>query len=308
MSENAPVLVAVDGSEGSTAAVRYAAAEASRLGADLRILHVAPDYLPIAALYPMPLPFTPDEFHATGEAVLADALRVAQELMDPARITTRLAGGDRVFGILDAAGTARIVVLGNDRVPLLQRLAVGSTVGNVAARAQVPVVAVPSGWTPRSAFRRIVVAVKQYDAAPLGLIDAALERAEAQRSSLQIVHVWDFPEAYGDLVVGMMNFKEWAETVDHRLREDAADVLAKHPDVEVQVVARYGQPAKVLQELSADADLLVVARRAHAFPVGHFGSTGRALLSESRCPVEVLPVSEVAARDDEPASHSPAHA
>lgn len=307
MSEKHPILVAVDGSEGSTAAVRYAAAEANRLGADLQILHVAPDYLPTAALYPMPLPFTPDEFHATGEAVLAEALRLAEELMDPDRITARLASGDRVAGILDAAAKARIVVLGNDRAPLLQRLAVGSTIGGVAARSEVPVFAVPSGWEPEPVVRSIVVAVKQYDAAPLELIEAALERAEAQRSSLQIVHVWDFPEAYGALVVGMMNFEEWAHTVDHQLRTDAADVLARHPDVEVEVLARYGQPARVLQELSAHAGLLVIARRARAFPVGHFGSTGRALLHESRCPVEVLPISEIAAQD-ESASHALSHA
>lgn len=294
MSENDPILVAVDGSEGGNAAVRYGAAEANRLGTDLRILHAVPDYIPIGGMYLTPAPFTPDDLRATGEEILTDALRLARTLASPDRVTAQLATGDRVRAILDAATQARIVVLGAQRAPVLERLAVGSTVGNVAARAGVPVVAVPSDWAPRPAVEPVIVALKQYDAAPLELIDAGLERAAAQRTTLRLVHIWDFPGAYGDLVVAMMNFQEWAHGVEETLRTDAAEVFAQHPEVDVEVIARYGQPAKVLHELSEHAGLLVIARRAHAFPVGHFGSTGRALLRESRCPVEVLPIAEIA--------------
>ena len=40
---------------------------------------------------------------------------------------------------------------------------------------------------------------------------------------------------------------------------------------------------------AAGCDLILLARRAHAFPSGHLGATGRALLRSAQCPVEVLP-------------------
>jgi nucleotide-binding universal stress UspA family protein len=54
----------------------------------------------------------------------------------------------------------------------------------------------------------------------------------------------------------------------------------------------HGQPAQVLRDASASADLVLIARRRHAFPVGHLGGTARALLRESLAPVMVLPPAE----------------
>jgi len=213
--------------------------------------------------------------------------------VSPDRVTARVVAGGRVPVILDAAAKARIVVLGSHRASLLHRLAVGSTGAGVASYAPVPVVVVPSDWTPPSAARPIVVAIKRYDDAPIAMIEAALRRAESQHATVRLVHVWDFPEAYGDAIAAMMDFEAWVAGVEARLRTDAAAAFARHPDVHVEVISRYGQPAKVLQELSADAGLLVIGRRPHAFPVGHLGSTGRALLREGRCPVEVLPATKV---------------
>jgi nucleotide-binding universal stress UspA family protein len=48
----------------------------------------------------------------------------------------------------------------------------------------------------------------------------------------------------------------------------------------------------VLRDASVGAELMVIARRRHAFPVGHLGGTARALLRESLAPVMVLPPAE----------------
>lgn len=81
-----------------------------------------------------------------------------------------------------------------------------------------------------------------------------------------------------------------------------AHLKASFPDITVTVEVKPGHPTTVLRDLSAQASVLVIARRAHAFPVGHFGHVGRSLLHTSRCPVEVLPVAEVATPADEPTS------
>lgn len=301
-----PVLVAVDGSAGSAAAVRFAATEATRLGADLKVVHAALDFFPYAGCYAGPLPFSSAEFEEAGEAVVAEALQMAKGMMDPGRVTATLATGDAVFGILGAAGHARFIVLGANEASLLRRLAVGSTVSNVAARATVPVVVVPPAWVPGANIEPVLVAVKKYDAAPVGLIEAGLDRAEALGAQLRVVHVWEYPETYRDLAPRMLDTQEFAKEVDECIRADAAAAFDRHPEVDVEVVVRCGQPASELQAMSAEAGVLVIARRAHAFPAGHFGSTGRTLLRASRCPVEVLPIAEVAVGDGDMASSSAA--
>ncbi|MGZ4452719.1 MAG: universal stress protein [Nocardioides sp.] len=151
-------------------------------------------------------------------------------------------------------------------------------------------VAVPSDWVPQAPVRPIVVALKQYDPATPALIEAALDRATAEHATVQLVHVWDIPPAYAGVVGATTGLERWREAIERRIRTDSSAAFARHPGVEVEVLARYGQPAAVLQELSEHASLLVIVRPAQTIPVGpHLGSTGRALLRESRCPVEVVP-------------------
>lgn len=295
------ILVGVDGSPGSRAAIRFAAVEADRRGAGVRLLHVAPSYLPIAALYPMPLPFTPEEFALTGREILAEALAAARHDLPTDRVRGSMVSGDRALSLVQAAEGAELVVLGADRSPRLERVTVGSTVGTVAARASVPVVAVPPGWHASTAASvgptvtrsEVVVGVTSCDRTPTDLLRGALEAAVERKAALRIVHVWELPTSYAMAVLAHLDQPGWATAVEERIRTDAAALRAEYDEVEVEVEARYGQPAEELVRVSADAELLVIARRAHAFPVGHFGSTGRALLRASHCAVMVLPTAEV---------------
>ncbi len=293
MSENDWILAAVDGTEGSLAAVRYAASEAKRLETGLRLLHVAPDYMTSAALYAMPVPFTPDEFATAGNEILGDALDVATPFLPSDLISLKLVYGDRVAGILEAANEARIIVLGSERSSVIERISVGSVVGGVAAHASIPVVAVPSDWPPASPKLRVGVGVKAFGRVPEPLLREAFRAASERGAALEIVHVWELSNVYGSVIFSVLDLPEWQVMVERDIREGAAGLFEEFSDVKVEVRSEYGHPAEVLKELSAEVDLLFIARRAHGFPTGQFGSTGRALLRESRCPVEVLPVAEI---------------
>ncbi len=53
MTHRDSVLVGVDGSRAGSAAIRYGAHEAQRLGTGIRLVHMVPNYLPITPMYPL---------------------------------------------------------------------------------------------------------------------------------------------------------------------------------------------------------------------------------------------------------------
>lgn len=305
MNDTRPVLVGVDGTTANEAALLYAATRARQLDANLLLVHVVPRFVPVDGFYVGPLIYDTEDQTAAGEAVLGEAVTLAKTLIDPERVHGRLVDGDPGTELLAAAADARLVLLGTAG-SLVERLTAGSAAGIVATYAHVPVIAVPPGWTMPQTTKMVVAAVKRIAAVPSALIDAAAELAVSQNASLHVVHVYDKPEVYGDLATKMTGTQNWAELIDEpytgqeaKLR---AHLAASYPDITVTVEVRPGHPATVLRELSAQASVLLIARRAHAFPVGHFGHVGRSLLHTARCPLEVLPVSEVSAPQDEPTS------
>lgn len=305
-SAAAPVLVAVNGSNGSLTAVRYAAREAARAGCDLRIIHVAPSYLPVSGFVPIAGTVGIKEFEAGGREILKTSARPAYSILPRERVKTILELGYRTPMVLEEAERARLLVVGNDRTPLLERLAVGRFVGSVAARTPVPLVSVPEDWSESSgdgSEARVIVAVKDPQRIPFELIRAGFQAAADHDASLEITHVWELPPGYGTLLASMMDDPSVQTTLERSIRSMDAPLRDEFPDVSYTTTSCYGQPAYILDVLARGATLLLVARRAHGFPFGHFGATGRALLREAPCPVEVVPVAERAHHPTMPTQH-----
>lgn len=297
MNEDDRILVGVDGSDAGRAAIRYAAEEARRRDAVLWLAHVVPDYAPTATTYSVDYPVPTVASHRVGRAILADAEQEAGRLVDPARVKSVLLTGYRVPALVRAATHARLVVLGDEPRPILERIATASVLAGVAAHAPVPVVAVPASWSPAPGRPRVVVGVKDSSKAA-GLIRRALEAAADRKAELVVLNAWDLPAAYGAPVIDV-DPDDW----DRRVRDALQQVLRGLPQpatgVDVRIEIRHGQAARMLVEASREADLLLVARRPHGFPFGHLGGTGRAVLRASHCPVEVMPpAAETVGPDD----------
>ena len=148
-----PILVAVDGSRASDAAIRYAAHEAERLGVGVRLAHVVPSYVPMAPMLPL-LP--PDDLAEISRRVLTESQRQAEKLLDPALVETVLLDGPRIPALMKAAEEARTVVVGHERHAAVRRLVTGSTLAGLAAHATTPVVAVPPEWDAPASPGRMV--------------------------------------------------------------------------------------------------------------------------------------------------------
>lgn len=293
MNESGRVVVAVDGTEGSAGALRYAREEAVRWGLRLVIVHVSPTYVPLAPM----LPYVPEDLTSAGQAILRDAA-AAVSGPDGPEVETRLVSNGRVAAIVEAAQGADLLVLGRETKRGVDRMLFGTTTAAVAAHAAVPTVAVPADWRPGSREGVVVAGLRSHHGAD-ELLRAAFEAASARGAVLRIVHAWSLPDPYADRVEERTHSAQWftaARTHIDRLLDPWRD---KFPDVVVEIVVVHGQPAPTLIHQIESADLVVLVRQTTThLPGRRLGSTGRAVLAHGAGPVEVVPLTSGTAGAD----------
>jgi nucleotide-binding universal stress UspA family protein len=159
------VVVGVDGSEIGLSAVRWAAREAARRGAPLRILHAAP-YLKHRGTGGG----RPPEL-AAARRITAQAYTVARHTDHDLQTTTEIVTDDATTALLRAAADGQLVVVGSSATGAADELVLASVAVHVAARSPQPVVVVPR-HRPDGADGRPAVAV-------LGVGDRADDEAVA---------------------------------------------------------------------------------------------------------------------------------
>ncbi|MGY0536394.1 universal stress protein [Nocardioides sp. YJ-D4] len=298
MSEKNRILVGVDGGEGGRAAIAYAAAEAGLDDASLWLVHAT---LTEPADVVRPYPWLTDEARRPGMKVLKQAADEAATYVGDERVSGTLLEGRAAPGLVHSAADARLVVLGDDRGHRLEHVVTGSIIHRVAGHAPVPVVVVPTGWSAEQPARRVVVAVKDCEDST-GLIAQALRHAADRDAELVILHAWQLDTVYEDMTLSRVDVSDWESGTRRALADSLDRARRRVPHgsaVVVGVEVRHGQPARVIADEAAKADLLVIGRRRRSFPMGRLGSTGRAVIRESRCPVEIQPpIPDVIAIED----------
>jgi nucleotide-binding universal stress UspA family protein len=284
------VVVGVDGTPGSAAALRYALEEAARSGGKVDVVHVVPDYVPMAGMYPIP----PDDLMAAGRSALESTLREVGASSSGDAMATHLTRGGVVKTLTDTGEHALAIVVGSDRRSLSSRLLTGNVSTGVAARAAVPVVSVPETWRGDRDTGTVLVAVKRPDQSD-ALMAEAFAVARGRGSRLVVLHAWRFPAAYDGIVVSDPgSLAEWGERATEEVDALVAPWRRSHPDVDVEVEVVHDHAAHTLVTASEDADELIIVRRAHGYPAStHLGSTARAVMLHAHCPVRVVPPAHV---------------
>jgi len=280
------IVVGIDGSEQSRAAVRWAAAEARRHDAPLKILTAYSWNGPPEALGGVGKrsDVIAQQFDqvATAAAAEARALEPGIEVSGVAVI------GDPVSALLQASRTAALLVVGNRGRGGLASLLLGSVSQQTATHATCPVVVVhgrretPSG--------PIIVGV---DRSASALRALALGFDQAQRRGCELLAVRSYPvpmPPYG------MDMPPLTYDQDAASRDAASDLDAtltpwrdKYPAVRVKTLIEPGSPAKNLIDLSREAALVIVGSRGHGALVGTLlGSVGQQLLHHADCPAMIV--------------------
>ncbi|MCR6032876.1 hypothetical protein GGQ22_15735 [Nocardioides sp. zg-579] len=291
LEEGGPVVVGVDGSPASLVAARFGVAEAHRFGTMVRLVHVVPDYIAMAPMYPLP----PDELTDAGRVMLRELLDELGPIDPEVRVQRVVRRGSRVAALTSDARGARLLVVGSDRRPVTARLLTGNTSTGVAASAASPVVAVPETWDPDRSTGVVVVGIKR-PTRVTELFGEAFAVAHARGARLVVMHAWKLPSEYDDIVAGRTSREQWDARARTELEGPLAEWREAYPEVEVEVRTIHDQPAHALVAVSAEADELVLLRRAHGIPAAaHLGSTARAVLREAQCPVRIVPPGHVVA-------------
>lgn len=281
--EHAGVVVGVDGSAAALTAVRYAAAEAVRTDEPLSIVHVTPAEAGRTGARPR----ADAEHGRLDDRVLDEARQVARESLAGARISTRLVHGGRVECLLAQVTDGQRLVLGDRRRWPLGDVATDSVLAAVAGRSGVRMTFVPESWSPGPV--RIVAAGVKHCVGSQGLVQRLFEVASGRDAELEFVHAWELDTAYDDTTAERVGAERWEYDTRSRLGAVVDRVAESFPQVTYRVLLVRGRPAKVLERVSSTCDLLVLARRSHAYPHGYLGPIGRGVLRTARCPVEILP-------------------
>ena len=279
-----PVLVGVDGSEEARRAVRWAAREAVLLGTGLRVVHAW-----MWPLYGVPLgpaPGSPAEggLEAQARAVLARCVAVAHEVAPHLSVEAELAVGAAEARLLDHAGAAALIVVGNRGLGGFTGLLVGSVGIALSAHAPCPVVVVrgrPDADGP------VVVGVDAAHPDPVAL-GTAFDEARRRAVPLTVVHAFSLPLGAGS-VTDAQHLLQHGERVARALLDSVVlPVADRYPTVAMTTVVGGRSAAAELVDASQRGQLVVVGSRdAGALRGALLGSTAHALVHHAGCPVLV---------------------
>jgi nucleotide-binding universal stress UspA family protein len=266
------IVVGVDGSAGSTAAVRWAAAEAQLRKAELHVLTAYHRQHP-GRRFTAGVPAADED--TTG--VLHKAVTEARSIAPDVEVSGVALPGYAVPVLLHAAEDAALLVVGNRGEGGVLGLPSGSVGSQVATHARGSVVVVRG--RPGADTGPVIVGVDDSPSAGT-IIGRAFEEAALRDAALLAVTA----QTSGRRQAGSAEF-----TAEAVLGTDLDGQLGpwreKYPEVSAKREVVSGRPDKVLVQRSRQAQLVVVGPRRHGFEGVLLGSVGTRLLERADCPV-----------------------
>ncbi|RDH78149.1 universal stress protein [Mycolicibacterium moriokaense] len=283
------ILVAVDGSPESDAAVRWAAREAAlRHDVPITLMHVI---MPVVASWPVrPLQHEFSDWQKdNARQVIEQAEKLLQSSFDESKsvaVQTEVADGYIVATLVDATRDAEMVVVGSRGMGAISRAVLGSTSSGLVHHAHCPVAVVHTDESRAPDHTSPVLL--GIDGTPASEKATALAFEEASRRQVDLValHAWSDVGVFP--VIGM-NWHEYEDEGHEVLGERLAGWCEQYPDVTVHKRIVCDRPAASLIDESQQAQLVVVGSHGRGgFPGMLLGSVGSSVAQSAKAPVIVV--------------------
>lgn len=300
MNTTADILVAIDGSPESTAALVWATHEAQASARALRLVHVV-EYLPGYGYFWASTVGANGALRDAGEPILAAARALVRELAPTVPVESGAITGSVVRSLLAECERAQLAVVGTRGAGALSRLLLGSVSHRLAAHAACPVVLVGEPTVPTAArvsaspIDRIVVGVGgSAEADTLAVLDFALGEGERHNVPVVAIRTWEPP--HSPIPFGHDGpSADYNAERDHYERAQLLEALAAaksaHPRVQVSARVRSGDAAVRLTRACRPGDLLVIGHRhsGRYYPPA-LGPVASSVAHHARCPLAVVPI------------------
>jgi len=276
-----PVIAGVDGSEESLRAAEWAAREAQRRRAPLRIVSAAA-VPPLMHARDAGRRTVADELCGESARALSQAVSRSAEVSPGLAIDASLLIGPAALAVTDSGAEALMLVVGARGAGGWPALLLGSVSRYTAMNARCPVIVVREE-APSAVQPEVVVGLRDpQDTATLAF---AFDVAELRGATLVVVHSWNgLPAA----AWRPTDPAQLAAEADWNLAEALGPWRDKYPAVPVRQDVVHDHPARVLACYSSRADLIVIGR--HGGGAGPaVGGILHAVLSHARGPVAIVP-------------------
>jgi nucleotide-binding universal stress UspA family protein len=288
-SKDYGIIVGVDGSPASDAAVCWAAHDAVIRDIPLTLMHAANPAASTRSQAPLL-----DEFaewqEAEGHSILANASKIAHDItQDTSQI---IINGELQFSapgptLVDLSNDAKLIVVGTNGRGALARGLLGSVSSGLVRHAHCPVAVIhdEEPLMPHPAQAPVLVGI---DGSPTAELATAIAFDEASRRHVDLIalHAWCDRETSELPGVDWPEVK--AEEEQRLLTEALAGWQEHYPDVTVQTHLVWDRPARALVETSASAQLVVLGSHGrNALIRTLLGSVSNAVVQSVRTPVIV---------------------
>lgn len=281
------IVVAVDGSPASNAAVCWAARDAALRGVQLTLMHAV--VTPMATWPPVPYPESiAIDLEDNGRRTVAHAVKIAQEAVPADRnlpIAGELKFSTPVLALVKMSDDAEMIVVGSSGRGALARGILGSVSTSVVRHAHCPVAVIrdEDPLMPDPQHAPVLVGIDGSPASELAA-EIAFDQASRRGVDLLAVHAWS------DVAVLDVWGLDWSAVegeAERSLAESLAGYRERYPDVTVHRLVVRDRPANQLVEKSESAQLVVVGSHGRGGLAGMLGSVSNSVLHSVRMPLIV---------------------
>lgn len=287
-----PVVAGVDGSEESLYAVEWAAREAQRHRAPLRIVSV-PALPPRMRAGARAQETVATKLQDESCRALEEAMTRSREVAPGQFVDADLLTGPAALAVTQSGSGALMLVVGARGSGGFAAMMLGSVSRYAAMQASCPVVVVREETS--AVHREVVVGIRDPHDTDAALA-YAFDEAALRGATLIAVHSWNWSRSAlsghagsGDATGRFADVEHITAEAELNLSEALLMWRDKYPAVPVWQDVVHDHPAHVLASYSARADLVVIGRHDETRARPAIRGIQHALLNHARGPVAIVP-------------------